>query len=658
MCGIFGILIDDQSAFSAQAFRPALERLFELSESRGKEASGFAARTDSKIVVLKQPVSATRMIRSPLYRDQMRAVFAEQGSDGNGSAFRRPLAVVGHSRLVTNGVQTLDENNQPVIAEGFVGVHNGIVVNDANLWEAYPNLQRRHEVDSEVILSLTRFFLQETGSPREALRRTFAAIEGAASVALFAEDLGQLLMGTNTGSLYFSRSASSHALVFASERYILRRFLEETELPESFSIADIRQLEPGQALLIDLNDLSEEAFELAGAPEPAGGDPAGGEQAPAKRAEPREVIDLTARARRGVERLRRCTRCILPETFPLLTFDEEGVCSLCRNYKPVMSLGREALEAAVAPYRRDGKEPDCIVAVSGGRDSCFGLHYIKEELGLNPIAYTFDWGMVTDLARRNISRMCGKLGIEHILISADIKAKRKNIQRNLRAWLKKPELGMIPLFMAGDKQYFYYAQQLREQTGVQLVFLMGNRYEKTGFKTGFCGVDEGEGRTYDVPVTRKLKLGAYYLRQFARNPRYVNRSLTDSVHAFYSSYGMSHDFLWLFRFIPWDEEEIMQTLVEGYDWEVASDTETTWRIGDGTAAFYNYIYFTVAGFTEMDTFRSHQIRDGLIDREEALRLTLRDNQPRFDSIREYCRLIGVDADEAINVINAMPKLYD
>jgi hypothetical protein len=99
------------------------------------------------------------------------------------------------------------------------------------------------------------------------------------------------------------------------------------------------------------------------------------------------------------------------------------------------------------------------------------LHYLKEVLHLNPNAYTFDWGMVTDLARRNQARLCGKLGIEHILISADIVEKRENIRKNLQAWLKKPDLGMVPILMAGDKQLFNnYPYQLMQQTGIQLYF--------------------------------------------------------------------------------------------------------------------------------------------------------------------------------------------
>jgi hypothetical protein len=277
---------------------------------------------------------------------------------------------------------------------------------------------------------------------------------------------------------------------------------------------------------------------------------------------------------------------------------------------------------------------------------------------MNPIAYTYDWGMVTDLARRNQARICGKLGIEHIIISADIKTKRKNIQRNVRAWLKKPDLGMIPLFMAGDKQYFYYANKLRKQMGIKLVFLCGNRLEKTGFKSLFSGISEEEGRrTYDISLFKKIKLANYYAKQFLLNPSYLNRSILDTLFAYYSAYILSHDFAWLFQYINWDEKEIMSTLINEYDWEVASDSDVTWRIGDGTAAFYNYIYYTVAGFTENDTFRSNQIREDMITREEALELVKVENKPRYDSIQEYSHQIGFDCEEALYIINSIPKLY-
>lgn len=101
----------------------------------------------------------------------------------------------------------------------------------------------------------------------------------------------------------------------------------------------------------------------------------------------------------------------------------------------------------------------------------------------------------------------------------------------------------------------------------------------------------------------------------------------------------------------------MNSILKEYDWELAPDTNTTWRIGDGTAAMYNYIYYTIAGFTEHDTFRSNQIREGQITREEALQLVMDENRPRYQNIRWYLDAVDMDFESTIKVINNVPKAY-
>ena len=150
---------------------------------------------------------------------------------------------------------------------------------------------------------------------------------------------------------------------------------------------------------------------------------------------------------------------------------------------------------------------------------------------------------------------------------------------------------------------------------------------------------------------------ARYGSRFMSNPRYLNLSLPDSIGAFVSYYMIEQNYVSFFDYEDWDEDQINSTLIGEYNWEIASDTNTTWRIGDGTAPFYNYIYFTVAGFTEADTFRSNQIRQGVLSREKAAALVEVENRPRWDSIREYLQLIRIDFDEAIRIIDRIPKLY-
>jgi hypothetical protein len=142
-----------------------------------------------------------------------------------------------------------------------------------------------------------------------------------------------------------------------------------------------------------------------------------------------------------------------------------------------------------------------------------------------------------------------------------------------------------------------------------------------------------------------------------QSPGYFNSSLWDTLSGeYYRSFAEKKDYYHVFDYWQWDEKIIDETLRQ-YDWELAPDTNTTWRIGDGTAAFYNYIYYTVAGFTEHDTFRSNQIREGQITREEALELVKDENRPRYQNIRWYLDTLNMDFSAVIKVINAIPKLY-
>ena len=91
----------------------------------------------------------------------------------------------------------------------------------------------------------------------------------------------------------------------------------------------------------------------------------------------------------------------------------------------IAKKGEQELIKQMEGFRLKNKH-DCLVPFSGGRDSSYSLHFIKKEIGMNPIAFSYDWGMITDLGRRNQSIMCAELGVEHILVSADIRKKRNN----------------------------------------------------------------------------------------------------------------------------------------------------------------------------------------------------------------------------------------
>ena len=69
------------------------------------------------------------------------------------------------------------------------------------------------------------------------------------------------------------------------------------------------------------------------------------------------------------------------------------------------------------------------------------------------------------------------------------------------------------------------------------------------------------------------------------------------------------------------------------------------------------MYYTVAGFTEHDTFRSNQIREGDLTREQAMTMVREENGPRYQNIKWYLDVLGLDFKEVISTVNRIPKLY-
>jgi glutamine---fructose-6-phosphate transaminase (isomerizing) len=653
MCGIFGFSLKDRQIISPNQRLELLRKLFLLSESRGKEACGLAAASEDRITLIKSSQSASVFLNTKGSRD----FFDKEILSGSGR-----LDLIGHSRLVTNGSQQDHRNNQPVIAGQCVGVHNGIVVNDEALWQTNPSLTRQSRLDSEIIFSLLDEQLVSGANITAAAKTVYGKIDGVASIATVLRDLPGVLLATNNGSLYYIADRSEGWMVFASEAWILEQLRGLPWLSAKASL-DCCKVEPQQLIWWKADAVSPGPLSprtITSYPS-VNGVRSGSyftdeiSSALVDRVQQRYPHDPV-----WAESLRRCTACILPETMPFIRFDTRGVCNYCHNYHKIELKGENALRRQANRFRsvHPGK-PDCVVGVSGGRDSLYALHYIKKVLGMNPVAYTYDWGMVTDLARRNISRVCSRLGIEHIIVSADIRAKRDHIRQNVTAWLRKPHLGVIPLFMAGDKQYFYYLKKVSRQVGVPLTVMGENMLERTDFKTGFAGVSpyrQDREHVYSLSGWGHLKLLSFYMGQYLTHPGYINGSLVDTAFAAMSYYMLDRNYLNIYAYIPWEEREIISLLRQTYDFELAPDTSSTWRIGDGTAAFYNYIYYKVAGFTENDTFRSNQIREGKISREEAWTLVRQENKPRYHTIAWYLQTINLDIEQALAAIDRIPRL--
>lgn len=123
---------------------------------------------------------------------------------------------------------------------------------------------------------------------------------------------------------------------------------------------------------------------------------------------------------------RQCTRCIFDTSIPGVSFDEKGECNFCKIHDvldkiyPLSNDGKQQFDKLIEKIKRDGKNKkyDCVVGVSGGRDSTYTL-YLAKKLGLRPLAVHFDNGWNSTIAVTNIKNIVSKLGVDLYTTVAD-----------------------------------------------------------------------------------------------------------------------------------------------------------------------------------------------------------------------------------------------
>ncbi|MFH2094507.1 MAG: hypothetical protein ABIJ16_02310 [Bacteroidota bacterium] len=120
-----------------------------------------------------------------------------------------------------------------------------------------------------------------------------------------------------------------------------------------------------------------------------------------------------------------CTRCILNDSYPGISFNEEGVCSICSSRKLFVPFGEEKLRAIFEATKLKGRKFDALVPLSGGKDSTYILFLAVKKFGLRVMTMTYDNGLLSDMARDNINKAVGIAGVEHVFYKADISLQQK-----------------------------------------------------------------------------------------------------------------------------------------------------------------------------------------------------------------------------------------
>ena len=126
-----------------------------------------------------------------------------------------------------------------------------------------------------------------------------------------------------------------------------------------------------------------------------------------------------------------CKKCVMPDTRPGISFNEEGVCSACLNYENRKNIDYkkrwEEFKLLCDKYRRmnGANGYDCMIAVSGGKDSHFQVYIMKEVMGMNPLLVTVEDNFpMTRAGMHNLKNISEAFGCDIISMKPNIKAQK------------------------------------------------------------------------------------------------------------------------------------------------------------------------------------------------------------------------------------------
>jgi tRNA(Ile)-lysidine synthase TilS/MesJ len=175
--------------------------------------------------------------------------------------------------------------------------------------------------------------------------------------------------------------------------------------------------------------------------------------------------------------MKMCTRCVLPETYPGITFHRDGICNYCIKYETEEKTGsgkhfscEEELIASLRKYKNIHPKYDVLVPVSGGIDSCYALIKIVETFKLRPLVFHNDHGFDNETATDNVKRLCKKLDVDLIIWQYE-----SGFMKKLFKYFNEADVyGLSTCHVCGNMLYFN-AIELADHFGIKLVI---NGYSK------------------------------------------------------------------------------------------------------------------------------------------------------------------------------------
>lgn len=343
----------------------------------------------------------------------------------------------------------------------------------------------------------------------------------------------------------------------------------------------------------------------------------------------------------------RCPQCTLSLATPNIELIDNKVCNYCQTHQKIVYKGENELLKILDKYKGKANKYDCIVPVSGGRDSIFTLLKLAKDYSFKVLAVNYLSPFTHPQATRNIKNAAAILGVEVITFTQKNRIHERTFKNNLNAWMKKPSFAVFPLVCVACKLFWYETIKIAKKHRIKYIVAGLNRFEDTSYKKALLGISTAENweKTY-------IKSFFGMAREVLKNPRYFKPSFLPTMFKAYffgDSYALGprlfasnlsiHD---LFYYIPWNEQENLARIRSELNWQSPPELNSTWRFDCKVAHLKDLIFLKTFGITEKDDLFAKMVREGDLSYEMALERLERENIIHEGTVKEVLAKADID----------------
>ena len=344
--------------------------------------------------------------------------------------------------------------------------------------------------------------------------------------------------------------------------------------------------------------------------------------------------------------MNRCTNCVLPAQTPNIAFDEDGVCNYCDTYRPVSYQGEAAFVAALDRFRGMGDEYDCLVPISGGRDSSYVLLRLVKDFNMRALAVNYKNPFTVPQAITNIENASRSLGVKVVNFRNGDRNHRITFRQTVEAWLKRPSPATIPIVCIGCKPAWWHIYRTARRFHIPLIVSGGNPYEVISFKRELVGISRDEA------ADKAFFKYVYALRKLLQNRAFLRPRLLATLARSYLMgnpnslgirlIGRKITWLELFNYVPWDEATVLHRITTELDWDYPHELQSSWRFDCRVKHMVDLMYLSTMQMTDKDDFYAKLVREGRMSRETAVSQLAQQNKPYVAEIDILLRQAGFD----------------